>query len=303
MTVGKSPADVDAESADEDAVAAAVGIALEENADCADRDAAPSPLVDLSEVKSLEDVIHIVETQQETIEALGTELQTERERRLELEERVAELEDEVDHVEDVARTAVGKAQAVEADVEEAEECSRTAMAFGNDLADRLSNLEEEAHVDATEQTVATPAGVDPASSPLDFFANVRSSNLDENLSKNQVRAIKVAKRYDEFAKISHHDGSVAWDRQAITDALTAELGERPFRETVSRVWEKLETLGSDDVEQTRRNNGQTTGTGTKVLRMDRDVAEGLQEARYVQFDLLEEASPNGGGGVMPVVTG
>ncbi|PSQ11626.1 hypothetical protein BRC93_05040 [Halobacteriales archaeon QS_5_70_15] len=177
------------------------------------------------------------------------------------------------------------------------------MAFGNDLADRLSNLEEEAHVDAAKQTVATPAGVDPASSPLDFFANVRSSNLDENLSKNQVRAIRIAKRWDEFAKISHHDGSVAWDRQAITDALTAELGERPFRETVSRVWEKLESLGSEDVQETRRNNGQTTGTGTKVLRMDRDVAEGFQEARYVQFDLLEEAMPNGGGGVMPVVTG
>jgi len=221
----------------------------------------------------------------------------------ELEQRVEDQEERAEHLEDVARTAVGAAQAAKSKLQEVREHARAAMAFGNDLADRLSDLEEEDHVDAAEQTVATPAGVDPASSPLDFFANVRSENLDDNLSKNQVRAVRIAKRWDEFAKISHHDGSVAWDREAITDALTAELGEKPFRETVTRVWKKLEDLGSSDVTETRRNNGQTTGTGTKALKMDRDVAEGLQQARYVQFDLLEEARPNGGGGVMPVVTG
>jgi len=153
-----------------------------------------------------------------------------------------------------------------------------------------------------------PAGVEPSTSPLDFFANSRAEKLREMWVRhgnktNTYRAVMVAKRWPEFGRRTTAKGGqevVSFDRDDLREALTAFMGERPHRQTVTRVWRRLrDDLGGDDVEEGERNDA---SGATTVLRMDLDTAEGLLESRYIGMDLLEGEKATTGG-VTPVVTG
>ena len=151
-------------------------------------------------------------------------------------------------------------------------------------------------------------GVEPSSSPLDFFANCRQSKVkqafvEESNRQNTYRAIAVAKRWPEFATRRTDGSGVFLTKDDVRTALTAELGKQPHRQTVARVWDKLLELGGSDVVEKRRTVGRNQAT-KQILTMDKDTAEGLLEKRYIGLDLLEATTDKAQtGGVTPVVTG
>jgi len=279
--IGKPPEEIDAEAPSDDAVSAALGIGVDDGQNVDDDQ-------DSDEPPSRAEMWEVIKFQQQTID--------------ELSERVDELESDVDETHNVAKTASGNAACAESDAEDALEASKSAVSVTNDLSDRVTALEE--GEDAADQTAPSlPADVEPASSPLDFFSNVREHNARDTLWENEWRAVRIAKRWDEFATIGNSRGNIGWTRDDVRQALTAELGERPHAETISRVWRKLVDLGSDDVVEKRRNNSSTIGGGEKLIEMDREVADGLQAGRYEHLDLFDgTGSSSRGGGVTPVVT-
>jgi hypothetical protein len=179
-------------------------------------------------------------------------------------------------VHDVAKSAIAKAQQLEADSD---------------------------HQEDAEQL---PEGIEPSSSPLDFFANCRQSKVktmfvERSNRQNTYRAITVAKRWPEFATTRTDGSGVFMTKADLQTALTAELGKEPHRQTVKRVWEKLVEIGGGDIVEKTRQVGRDQ-TQTEILAMDMDTAEGLLEKRYVGLDLLENSDHKAAtGGVTPVV--
>jgi polyhydroxyalkanoate synthesis regulator phasin len=220
-----------------------------------------------------------------------------------LQEHVADLEHQHADTHDVATTAVAKAQTNEHDIEgldddhaKTRDIARSAIAKAEQLA---------ADEDTQEDAETLPDGVDPSVSPLDFFANCRQSKIrkvfvEDSNKKNTYRTIRVAQLWDEFAHEAYGSDDIEWTRDDIEQALTAHLGEKPHRMTVSRVWDTLDELGSSTV---REIAPQHSSREMKVLRMDREAAEKLQERRYVGLDLLSGTDGTAAtGGVTPVVT-
>ena len=233
------------------------------------------------------------------VHALLTELVAERER---LQERVADLEARLDRTHDIATTASGDAATnesrlddLEEDHDETREIARSAVATA-----------EQADADQQEDAETLPEGVQPSSSPLDFFANCREQTVKEifverSHRQNTYRAVKVAKRWPEFATERVDGSGVFFTKDDVTTALTAELGKEPHRQTVKRVWAKLQELGGEDIRLKSRQVGRQQ-SATAILVLDRDTAEGLLDKRYLGLDLLEGESALSGG-VTPVVTG
>lgn len=221
----------------------------------------------------------------------------------ELQARVDDLEGELETTHEIATTASGKTaqnaaaiEDLEAEQEKTHDIAKTAVAKAQQL---------EADPDAQEDAEALPAGVEPSSSPLDFFANCREAKckelfVEQSNRQNTYRAIKIAKRWPEFATERTDGSGVFFDKEAVTMALTAELGEKPHRQTVSRVWDKLVELGGADLRVKSRQVGRRQEP-TELLVMDRATADGLLEKRYLGLDLLEKAGAEAGG-VTPVVT-
>ena len=112
--------------------------------------------------------------------------------------------------------------------------------------------------------------------------------------------MKVAKRWPEFGTERADGSGVFFTKEDVTTALTAELGKQPHRETVKRVWQKLQELGGEDVRSKTRQVGRKQ-SATEILAMDTETADGLLEKRYLGLDLLNgDAAATGG--VTPVVT-
>ncbi|MFB6179140.1 MAG: hypothetical protein ABEI77_05390 [Halorientalis sp.] len=227
----------------------------------------------LAECKQLRDT---VERQQETIESQQRTIRDQVARITDLEARVDELEATSEKTRDIARSASAKA--------------------------------EQATADQREDAQTLPEGIDPSSSPLDFFANCRRSKVkqlfvEHSNRANTYRAICVATRWPEFAQQRVDGSGVFFTKQHIETALTAHLGERPHRQTIARVWDTLRDLGGDDVREKRRQVGRTQ-TPKRLLTMDRETAERLLDNRYIGLDLLDStAGKTQTGGVTPVVTG
>ncbi|MBX0325199.1 hypothetical protein EGH21_19420 [Halomicroarcula sp. F13] len=223
-----------------------------------------------------------------------------------LQTRVADLEADLDRTHDVATTAVGDAAEntsrldnVEAQQEQTHEVAKSAIA-------KAQQLDADADHQADAETL--PEGVEPSSSPLDFFANCRQQTLkqvfvEQSNRQNTYRAIAVAKRWPEFATERTDGSGVFLTKDDVEDALLAELGRTPHRQTIARVWDTLQELGGTDLVQKTRQVGRRQ-TQTEILAMDIETAEGLLEQRYVGLDLLTgSAGKVTTGGVTPVVTG
>jgi len=223
--------------------------------------------------------------------------------RARLEERVDELEQQVERTHDVATTASGDAamndsrlEDLEADHEETREIARSAVAKAQQL---------EADTDQQEDAESLPEGVEPSSSPLDFFANCREQTVKEvfverSNRQNTYRAVKVAKRWPEFGTERVDGSGVFFTKDDLRTALTAELGKEPHGQTVKRVWQKVQELGGDDVQMKTRQVGRRQDS-TEILAIDIETAEALLEKRYLGLDLLDgDAAATGG--VTPVVT-
>jgi len=221
-----------------------------------------------------------------------------------LQNRIDDLETKLEQTHDIATTASGKAETnasdindLEADQEKTHDIATSAVAKANQLDS-----------DQQEDAETLPEGVEPSSSPLDFFANCRQTKVkqafvEESNRQNTYRAIAVAKRWPEFATKRTDGSGVFLTKDDIQTALTAELGKQPHRQTVARVWDKLLELGGSDVVEKRRTVGRNQVT-KQILTMDKDTAEGLLEKRYIGLDLLETTTEKAQtGGVTPVVTG
>lgn len=192
--------------------------------------------------------------------------------------RLADVEDQQERTHDVAKSAIAKAQQLEADPDQQED------------AEQL------------------PAGIAPSSSPLDFFANCREQKVKElfveqSNRQNTYRAITVAKRWPEFATERTDGSGVFMAKDDVEAALVAELGRKPHRQTVLRVWDTLVELGGQDLTEKSRQVGRRQDR-TAILAMDAATAEGLLDQRYVGLDLLDAGADKATlGGVTPVVTG
>jgi hypothetical protein len=235
---------------------------------------------------------------------VATLLQSLAEERDRLAERVDELEAQLDRTHDIATTASGNSEAnanaldeLESDHEETREIARSAVA-------KAQQLEADADQQADAETL--PEGIEPSSSPLDFFANCRDQTVKEifverSNRQNTYRAVKVAKRWPEFATERVDGSGVFFTKDDVTTALTAELGKEPHRQTVKRVWSKLQELGGEDVRLKSRQVGRRQSS-TEILALSMDTAQGLLDKRYLGLDLLDGESAVSGG-VTPVVTG
>jgi hypothetical protein len=228
-----------------------------------------------------------------------------------LQTRVEELETAQDHTHDIATTAVGTAQTNANDLEDLDaeqtktrDVARSAVAKAEQAT---TQAETETTPDQGEDAETLPEGIEPSSSPLDFFANCRETKLKDAFVErsnrtNTYRAIKVAKRWPEFATERTDGSGVFFTREDLSTALTAELGRKPHRQTVTRVWENLQELGGADITEKSRTVS-SSQEPTQLLELEKVTAEGLLEKRYIGLDLLDgTAQKTATGGVTPVVT-
>jgi hypothetical protein len=164
--------------------------------------------------------------------------------------RIEDLEAKQEQTHDIAKTAVGKAATNETEIEELDDRETKTRDIAKSAIAKAQQLE--ADPDQQEDAERLPEGIEPSSSPMDFFANVRQSTVKElfveqSNKSNTYRAIQVAKRWPEFATKRHDGSGVFLSKDDVTDALTAELGSKPHRQTVHRVWDKLCELGGRDL--------------------------------------------------------
>jgi predicted RNase H-like nuclease (RuvC/YqgF family) len=280
-TVGKSAQQVDDELASDEDVAAMLDMAISNEQDqghspdlCEDDEEQNGLLRRLvDEVRSLKQQ---VSDQQTTIEEQSEQIEQLARRNNKLSARLKDIENESEETREIARSAVAKANQAAADS------------------------------DQQEDAEALPTGTEPSSSPLDFLANCRELKVKnayvETNRQNTYRAVKVAKRWKEFAKRRNDGEVVFWERDDIETALTAELGKSPHRQTISRVWDKLAELGGGDLVEKTPQVGREDSK-KEILAMDIETAERLLENRYAGLDLLEDTIEKvSTGGVTPVVT-
>ncbi|MCO8256771.1 hypothetical protein NKF26_23395 [Haladaptatus sp. AB618] len=278
MSIGLSPDEVDENTVSDDDFATAMGMDLQEpntsNVDMAEQ-----------EVPSRETMWAVIQHQAEQIDTL--------------EQRVADLE-----------TATEKASTARMDLaanaHEASENAKTAREISKAATAKVSQLEAEIEDNnESSNTAGLPGDVDPATSPLDLYANcspyqVKQRLVDEKNKKNSWRAVTAARRWDEFATRRKNGSSIFWTRADLKEAITAIDGEKPHGTTITRVWDALVDLGGSDVTVKERRVSQQQEK-IKIVAMDMDTVEGLNEMRYHEFDLLEDGAVTGG--VTPVVTG
>jgi hypothetical protein len=220
----------------------------------------------------------IIDAQQDRIEDQQQTIKDQVARITDLENRVAELEADSEKTRDIARSAIAKAEQATTDT------------------------------DQENDTDTLPEGIDRASSPLDFFANCRQSKVKEVFVEqsnraNTHRAICIAKRWPEFAQERADGSGVFFTKDHIETALTAHLDSVPHRQTIARVWDRLQDLGGDDL-RVKRRRVSSKQEPTEILAMDIETAEGLLDGRYLGLDLLDATDEKAQtGGVTPVVTG
>lgn len=277
-TVGKTADQVTAEQPSDAEVAEHLGFDPDPDAD-------DDPDADAAAVPSKAEMWEVIQSQQQTIE--------------DLEATVEDLEETVEQTRETQRKFATDITNAGTTADEAKEIARSASATANQARTQVEDDESEA------KAHSLPGDVKPSSSPLDFFANCSTFNVkrrfvEQQNKTNTYRAIEVAKKWGEYAHTRTDGTAIFWTRDDVESALIEVLGESPHRQTVSRVWDTLCELGSDDVETKTRQVGRTQEP-TEILHMPMETAESLLEARYTGLDLLDA---DGGtmGGVTPVVT-
>ncbi|RBI59794.1 hypothetical protein DMJ13_22060 [halophilic archaeon] len=216
------------------------------------------------------------------------------------------LEERVDELQADAEKASTARKELAANAHEAKENAKTARETSKAATAKVSQLEAEIEDDGeSSNTAGLPGSVDPATSPLDLYANcspyqVKKRLVDEKNKKNSWRAVTAARRWDEVATRRKNGSGVFWTRADLKAAITAIDGEKPHGTTITRVWNALVELGGSDVTVKERRVSQKQET-VEIVAMDMATAEALNEMRYHEFDLLENGTVTGG--VTPVVTG
>ena len=108
---------------------------------------------------------------------------------------------------------------------------------------------------------------------------------------NRAWAVETVRRHSEFATMGR-GGNTWFRREDIREALTAIMGKSPHRQTIARVYEKIDDLGGTDVRESSLGSWKADG-GEKALRIDPETIERFEEGRYVGMGLLAGTGSTG----------
>lgn len=295
--IGKSPDQVDQEAPSQDAVAAALGMEFS--------DGSPNTTSDGAETS--EDVAADIDLDSDAAGILQKVL----ERVSRLERENAQLSKRVENLEEDNREKGDRINELEeqvAELEDAKEAAEDAVATSKEIASAVNALQEDDVGEGDDRGGDRGDHPAEASSPMDFFVNCQQFHVDRKLSANRARAVQIVRRYDEFAQKGRGTGAVIFEKSDVVQALHVIMGKRPHRETANRVWEYIDGMGKQDIEQTTVQIGREDSK-KEVLKITPDTLERFDEGRYVGMNLLEGINAGEaqnvarGGGVTPVVTG
>jgi len=308
--VGKSIGRVDDEAPDDTEVANALGFSVAAGASAG---TSTEPTVSVSDTAcgsesglasdSVTDILETLVGQYQDLVSRVSDLEHENER---LRESLAEKESDMQQQQKTLKNLASANNDLRATVKEVDERTAETREIAKSTVAKVSQLESKADPDKQEDAENLPHGVEPSTSPLDFFANCRQRKVkkvfvERQQKPNTYRAVRVAKWWDEFATTRSDGSGVFFDRDDIEQCLTALLNKNPHPQTVSRVWNKIVDLGGEDVvEKTHQVSNKQEKK--EILAMDMETAEGLLDQRYIGLDLIEDPGHKAtSGGVTPVV--
>lgn len=191
-------------------------------------------------------------------------------------DRIDTLEERVDDTESKAKigmeTAFELEEAVTGD-RGSFDAQDTAEEEGS-LIERVEDIED-GGVDGGSgdetPTPQTPETTFEPETPLEDVVNLPSTMAEESLTANQERAYFIAKDITDYAK-SVPAGRVLTSSE-VRRVLTAKEESRAHTQTVSRVMDRLEELGKDDV-QLKETRG-----GERAVVFTDEIVERLQKAQ------------------------
>ncbi|WP_114578398.1 hypothetical protein [Saliphagus sp. LR7] len=322
--IGKDPSRIDDEQPGDETVADALGFELTDSDGQSDStthagngDAAISAMSmeaenlndcpetdEIDEIDDLTDLIGVVRSQQELIARLGTRVASQQETIDELTDDMEEVSNDVEEVSD-------DVDDLEERVDDVEETADQSVATSKEIAATVNGAIEESNTESDEtegdsDSESTDTGPGEASSPMDFFLNCQQYHVNQSLSANRARAVKIVRRRAEFAKRRNGDGRLFFDAEAMKEALLAIMGEQPHRETQQRVWRYVREMGGPDITEIQSMVDPSNQQSKKVvLEIDDDADDRFDEGRYIGLNLLADMNSRdvAQGGVTPVVTG
>ncbi|WMT10351.1 hypothetical protein NP511_22565 (plasmid) [Natrinema thermotolerans] len=227
-----------------------------------------------------------------------------------LERENAQLKKRVENLEEDNREKGDRINELEeqvADLEDAKEAAEDAVATSKEIASAVNALQEDDVGGGGDRDGGRGDQPAEASSPMDFFVNCQQFHVDRKLSANRARAVQIVRRHEEFAQKGRATGARIFEKSDVAQALHVIMGKSPHRETVNRVWEYIDGMGKQDIEQKDIQVGKEDSK-KEALKITSDTLERFDEGRYVGMNLLEGINAGEaqnvarGGGVTPVVT-
>lgn len=128
---------------------------------------------------------------------------------------------------------------------------------------RLTELEEREKKDETPAPEAEETTVQQAESPLEDIIQLPEEVVEDNLTANQERARFVAKDILDYSKSVPAGYSIKSSQ--LRRVLTAKEDSPAHTETVSRVIERLDDLGKDDVQVRETRSGERVVVFTEEI--------------------------------------
>ena len=221
--------------------------------------------INLNDVDSVDELeAQIEETIDERVEQetqdLRDELQGEREKRRRAEDRLADLEDDVDEHDDRLDDVDDRIDSVD----------KKRRYLNEDFARLESRLEDGDLADDADSGAAPDV---PRETPLEDVVALPEHVADQSLSKQDKRARFIAMDARDFGDKCPAGRIVTAGRLGRT--LAAGLDVDPHPETVRRVMRRLDSLGKDTTTLRKRN-------GEKRIIIDEDAVARLE--RHAEMD-------------------
>ena len=294
-SIGQDPEDINDAMASDEAVADALGFDLDAASAAAEQATSTTDATHQDDsgddLPSREEMWAVIQHQQARIDELS-----------DLKETVNVQRQTIKHQGEVITDLEERVKALEADAEKAESTRKHLTKSVSELSERVEASGTDATTDAGDQQdgtagtdeTATQAGPTPASSSLDFFLNNDQYYVNQAVSSNRARAVETVRRWQEFATVGRSD-NIWFRREDVKEALTAIMGKKPHRQTIARVYEKIDEMGGQDVRETSFGAWKANG-GEKALKATPETMDRFEEGRYVGMGLL---SGNGSTGSTP----
>ena len=280
-SIGKDADAVNDESVSNDAFEAAFGFDADDASATKAVQSASYEQQQGAEFPTREEMWAIITRQQEQIDDLARNVE-------DLQETVEGLRETVEKKNQAIRAQAETITTLEEQVDELETNAEKARHTRKEL---LKSVRELADDSTDEPTTNEQSGPAAASSSLDFFLNNDQYYVNQSVSENRARAVETVRRHAEFATTGR-GGNTWFRREDVREALTAIMGKSPHRQTIARVYEKIDDLGGTDVRESSFGSWKANG-GEKALRIDPETIERFEEGRYVGMGLLAGTGSTG----------